>query len=178
MTSEPEQGLDFGPRGYLPRRAAQRARKIVLREQMGLGWPLAAVAAAVLVAVVGAVFLLTRATPPAPPFVPVAPIDAVDPAGATAFDVAGAPFDVLVVRIGGGLRTFAAPEEPVVYCTASRRLESPERVWNLRGRLVGGEGESLRVLTALLHEGVVYVDPSPAAAPPPVPAGETPGCVD
>ncbi|HUG87123.1 MAG TPA: hypothetical protein VMM13_21320, partial [Euzebya sp.] len=40
---------EFGPGGYLPARAAQRARKIVLREQMGLHWAVAAVVAGLLI---------------------------------------------------------------------------------------------------------------------------------
>lgn len=181
MTHDPEQRPDFGPGGYLPRRAAQRARKIVLREQMGMGWPIAAVTAAVVVALVGAVFLFTatRGAPPGPPFVPVAPLTAVgaDGAGTFALDGAGGGVDgVLVVR-AGGLRTYAAPGVDVTYCAASRRLEAPGRVWNLRGRLVGGDGQSLRPLPTRLHDGQVYVDPAAAGpAPEPSPAGETPAC--
>lgn len=183
MTHDPEQRPDFGPAGYLPRRAAQRARKIVLREQMGMGWPIAAVTAAVVVALVGAVFLFTatRSGPPGPPFVPVAALTAVDADSAGTFALdggAGAVDEVLVVR-AGGVRTYAAPDGEVTYCTASRRLEAPGRVWNLRGRLVGGEGASLRPLPTRLHEGQVYVDPASAGpAPEPSAAGETPACVD
>lgn len=177
MTSDPDERLDFGPRGYLPRRAAQRARKIVLREQMGLGWPVAAVAAAVVVALVGAIFLLTRSAPPGPPFVAVAPIDAVEPGAVATFSLEGTPHDVLVVRAGGGLQAFAGRTDAVVYCRESRRLEAPGRVWDLRGRLVGGDGESLRPLASRLHAGQLYVDPTSATAPaPPEPAGETPTC--
>lgn len=179
MTTGPDERPDFGPGGYLPRRAAQRARKIVLREQMGLGWPIAAVAAAVVVALVGAVFLLTRSAPPEPPFVPVARFEAIDPNGAATFPLDGAAGDVLVVRAGGGVRAYAAPDEEVAYCPSSRRLEAPGLVWNLRGRLVGGDGGSLRPVATRLHEGTLYVDPhSPGPAPEPTPAGESPVCVD
>lgn len=178
MTNDPDERLDFGPGGYLPRRAAQRARKIVLREQMGLGWPLAAIAAALLVGLVGAVFLLTRSEAPAPPFVPVGPVDVARPAGAVVVpDATGS--DLLVVRAGGALRVFEAPGVPVVYCPASRRLEAPGLVWNLRGRLVGGDGRSLRPLASLQHDGGLYVDPGSAGpVPEPDRAGETPACVD
>lgn len=179
MKSDPDERLDFGPRGYLPRRAAQRARKIVLREQMGLGWPIAAVAAAVVVALVGVVFLVTRSAPPGPPFVAVGPIAAAAPGGIATVPLDGAAHDVLVVRAGAGLQVYAAPDEPVVYCRRSRRLEAPGLVWNLRGRLVGGDGASLRPLASRLHDGLLYVDPGPAAtAPEPELAGETPACAD
>nr|MBA2530088.1 adenosylcobinamide-GDP ribazoletransferase [Euzebyales bacterium] len=63
---------DYGPRGYLPERAAKRARKIVLREQMGPAWPLAAVAAALLVGATGLWYLVTAGRPPGPPYTPLA----------------------------------------------------------------------------------------------------------
>lgn len=177
MTSGPDERPDFGPGGYLPRRAAQRARKIVLREQMGIGWPLAAVAAAVVVAAVGVTFLLTRSQPPGPPFAAVGPLDVADPAGVAVVQVDDPSTELLVVRAGGGVRVFEAPDATVVYCPDSRRLEAPGVVWNLRGRLVGGEGQSLRPLATRIHEGQLYVDPGSAGPPPPpAPAGETPAC--
>lgn len=177
MTNEPDERPDFGPGGYLPRRAAQRARKIILRERMGLGWPVAAVAAAVVLAVVGAVFLLTRTVAPGPPFLRVGELAEVDQGGVTLVEHAGAPQALLVVRVGGGVGVFEAPGEPVVYCPESRRLEAPGAVWNLRGRLVGGDGDSLRPLSSQVHDGILYVDPAPMTpAPPPVPQGETPVC--
>lgn len=175
MTSEEEQP-EFGPAGYLPRRAAQRARKIVLREQMGLGWVLAAVAAGIVLVGVGVALLLTRPSAPGPTFAAVAPLTAIDPAGSEVVRADGAA--VLVVRAGGGVRAFAAPDADVRYCAASRRLEATGRVWNLRGRLVGGDGASLRPLTTRVHEGVVYVDPTGGAAPPPTAGGdERPACL-
>jgi hypothetical protein len=65
----------------------------------------------------------------------------------------------------------------VRYCPASRRLEAPGRVWNLRGRLVGGNGTSLRPVPSRVHDGTVYVDPAvPTTAPAPADHGETPVC--
>lgn len=178
MTSQTDDRPDFGPRGYLPQRAAQRARKIVLREQMGLGWPLAAATAAVVVAAVGAVFLLTRDEPPAPPYTPAVPLEQVDPRGAAVVDVAGIG-DVLVVRAGGGVQVFGAPERDAVYCPASGRLEAPGAVWNLNGRRVGGDGPSLQPVPTDVHGGTVYVDPTRRPPPPsPLPAGEQPACVE
>ena len=177
MTNERDEP-DFGPGGYLPRRAAQRARKIVLREQMSLGWPLAAVAAGVLLVAVGVAFTLARSSPPGPPFTALGALDAVEPGTVALLDSAEAPTSVLVVRAGGGVRVFAAPQETVVYCEDSRRLEAPGVVWDLRGRLVGGNGSSLQPLAFQVHDGDLYVDPtSNPAAPPPAPRGETPSCV-
>lgn len=178
MTSGTDERPDFGPGGYLPRRAAQRARKIVLREQMGLGWPIAAVAAAVVLAIVALVFVLARSGPPGPPFLALAPLDEAEAGAATAVDLPGAPLELLVVRAGGAVRAYEAPADPVTYCRQSRRLEAPAAVWTLRGRLVGGAGESLRPVPTRIHDGVVYVDPTASMPPPsPAPAGETPVCV-
>ncbi|CAN5255555.1 hypothetical protein BH20ACT9_BH20ACT9_02200 [soil metagenome] len=166
-----------GPGGYLPDRAARRARKIVLRSRMGLGWPIAALLAAVLVAGTGAVFLTTRAAPPGAPLVPVAPVSAVDPRGASVLRSPGG-HRVVVVRAEGGVRAFAAPGAAVAWCAASGRLESPRSVWDAEGRLLGGPGRSLRPLPAQVFGGTLYVDltsrshPRPAARP----AGARPLC--
>jgi len=50
---------EFGPGGYLPKQAASRARKIILRAPMGAGWIIASVALGVLIFVAGAIFLST-----------------------------------------------------------------------------------------------------------------------
>lgn len=168
---------DFGPRGYLPPRAAKRARKIVLREQMGLGWPLAAVAAALLVAVVGALFLLRSGPPPAP-FVPAGPLDAVA-LGSAGVVTTGEGRAVLVTRGGGALRAFSAPLTEVRYCASSRQLESPSgAVWTLDGVLVGGDGASLQPLRSTVYDGIVYVVPRNDDPSPPLgePRGEQPAC--
>lgn len=168
---------EFGPRGYLPERAAKRARKIVLREQMSVGWPLAALAAALLVAVAGAAYLLAGDRPPGPPFVPVAPLSAVDPAGVEVFGHAALP-DVLVVRAGGPPRAFVAPDAPVRYCPDARVLVTQDgRAWERNGRLVAGRGESLQPLRIAAHDGVVYVDADARpAAPPPRPSSDSSAC--
>jgi hypothetical protein len=163
-------GPDFGPGGYLPERAAKRSRKIVLREQMGLGWVLAAAAAALLVLLAGAVFLLTRTGPPAGPYRAVTPLADIDAGGAVVVAVDPLPRGLLVVRAGGPVRTFVAPPGGAAYCPASGLLEAPSgrSVWNLAGRRVGGIGESLRRVPSVVYDGVVYADPStpqPAAAP-------------
>jgi hypothetical protein len=170
---------EFGPRGYLPDRAARRARKIVLREPMGLGWPVAAVIAGVLVAAVGLAYLLARTLAPAPPFVPVGELERIPRPGAVVAEVEGSADAVLVVRVTGSPRGFIAPPEEVAYCPASRRLEAPASgsVWRLDGQRVGGRADSLPPVELRLHDGTLYVNPVAAGEPiPPSAARETPAC--
>ena len=178
--SPDEASPEFGPRGYLPPRAARRARKIILREQMGLGWPLAAVAACVAVVVVGIAFLL-RAGPPGPPFQAAGPLGAVPPSSAAVVAPGGdgaAGDPALVVRAGGRLRAFAAPGTDVAFCEDSRRLESADgTVWTLDGVLVGGQGTSLRPVAASVYEGTLYLDTTTSRPELPAdPRGEVPAC--
>jgi nitrite reductase/ring-hydroxylating ferredoxin subunit len=174
--NDPEEGPEFGPRGYVPPQAAKRARKIVLREPMGLGWPIAAVTAGVLLGLLGLVYLLTQTGPPGPPFATAGPLSGVDPRGAAVLHADTTP--VLVVRAGGGVRAFLAPEQTVAYCAASKRLEGDDgSVWTVDGRLTGGPGASLTPIPVQVHDGVVYADPRhPVAPPPPAPAGAEPAC--
>ncbi len=176
---------EFGPRGYLPERAARRARKIVLREQMGVGWPLAALLAAVLVAGAGVVFLRTSNRPPGPPFASVATLEQLAAGSATVATTDAGP--VLVVRGGGRVRAFAAPDRAAssggasgaaTWCPATDRIEASDgRVWSPDGRLVGGRGASLQPLRSVVFDAVVYVDPTtPLPAPVPDPRGERPAC--
>lgn len=180
-----EPSPDFGPGGYLPERAAKRARKIVLREQMGMQWPVAAAVAALVVLIAGGIFLVAGTGPPGPPFQPVLQVEEVDPrgaeilmAGAARDDLTAVGRDIVVVRAGGGIRAFLAPEG-LVWCAASGRLEAPAQgtVWNTNGRLVGGPGTSLLALPSQAFDGVLYVDETTLG--PPVPgddAGQTPRC--
>ncbi|HSK96198.1 MAG TPA: hypothetical protein VK891_06230 [Euzebyales bacterium] len=152
---------DFGPSGYLPPRAAKRARKIMLREPMGLQWAIAAVVAGVLVLVAGTALLLLRTGPPGPPFVSAGPVAAVDPTGAAT--IAAGDTRVLVLRGAGGVSVFADPGAAVAWCAASGHLESADgAVWEPSGRLIGGAGDSLTRLPAQVHTGVLYVDPGAA----------------
>ena len=168
---------DYGPRGYLPPRAAKRARKIILREPMGLQWAIAAVVAGVLVLVAGGVLLLSRSGPPGPPFVPVGELTQIDPRGAGEL-----PLDdgrsVLVLRGAGAVTVFDAPASPATWCAPRSRLLSPSgAVWLPNGRLVGGTGGSLTRLPAQVHDGVLYVDTtSQGTRLEPDPRGESDVC--
>ncbi len=88
--------------------------------------------------------------------------------------------DLVVVRAGGGVRVFLAPidADALGWCAQSGRLESADgRVWNANGRLVGGDGASLRAVPAQAFDGVLYVDPAGAGpAAPGEPSAEQPVC--
>lgn len=172
MSERPE----YGPRGYLPERAARRGRKIILREPLGRGWIVASVLAAVALAAIGVAYWTLQAGPPRAPFVIAGPLDRYDPRGADTVAVDG--HEVLVVRGAGGIRTFAAPDAPAVWCRDSRRIEARDgTVWDLSGRRTGGSGPSLRPLRAEVHDGRLYVDPSTQlTVPAPAATDERPHC--
>lgn len=167
---------EFGPSGYLPQRAAHRARKIVLRAPMGLQWPIAACLAAVLVLGLGVTYLLTRTGPPGAPFVAAGQLAAIDPRGAEI--IAVGERELLVVRGGGGVTAFAAPDAEADWCAESGRIEAADgSVWTVDGRRVGGRGDSLAPRRVAVHDGVLYLDPaSGTPAPPPTPRGEDSAC--
>jgi hypothetical protein len=160
----------FGPRGYLPDRAARRARKIVLRAPLGLQWVVAALIAGLVVLIAGLLVLDRAGSPPGPPWeslgvVEDLPMSSWDPGTG-----------ILVVHVGGRVRAFEAPEG-TAYCAPSNRLEHPDgRVWALTGRAHAGS-TSLRPVATLTVSGVAYLDPT-AVGPPldPLGAPAVPAC--
>lgn len=154
--------LDFGPGGYLPERAAKRARKIVLRAPLGLQWVIASLVAGLVVVVAG-VLLLSRGGTPDEPFVAVAEVT--DVAGEVVRDeVTGA----VLVGLSGRIRAFATDED-LAYCAANRRLESADGgVWSLTGRSLS-DRPSLAEHPAVSAGGTLFVDPT-ATTQPPAPA--------
>jgi hypothetical protein len=160
----------FGPSGYLPERAAKRARKIVLRAPLGLQWVIASAVAGVVVVVAGVLFLQRGGDPPPPPWRAVGTVADVAPTSALA------DLDALVVAAGGRVRAFAEADD-VAYCAASNRLEASDgRVWLLTGRGLGGT-TSLDEHPTLVQDGVVYVDPTrTTAGPAPSADPATPAC--
>jgi len=160
----------FGPRGYLPDRAARRARKIVLRAPLGLQWVVAALVAGAILVVAGLLVLGRAGSPPGPPWQPLGPVDEL-PATASAPGT-----DVLVVHVGGRVRAFEAPQG-VVYCAPSNRLEHPDgRVWVLTGRGFAGT-DSLRPVATLTVSGIAYLDPAAVGEPlDPLDTPAVPGC--
>ena len=176
----PREDAEFGPRGYLPQRAAKRARKIVLREQMGTPWILAAMVAALIVAVAGALYLRTENRPPGPPFIAITSIDRIPPLG-TAVVEGLPPTSYLISRAPGPGHAFVAPRAIVEWCPQNRRFEGTDgSVWTVDGALVGTAGtlsSSLRPVPAKVFDGQVYVDTSQAFdAPPEQLRGEEPMC--
>lgn len=173
---DPDGSPEFGPGGYLPPQAAARARKIVLRERMGLQWAVAAALAGVLILALAIPALLARTGPPAAPFVEVARLADVDPRGDELFSIGGEA--VLVLRAGGVPRAFLEGGSGARYCAASGRLESPDgTVWSAEGRLIGGEGRSLALMAVQVYDGVLYVDTSaPTPALEPRPGAVVPAC--
>ncbi|MBW3579237.1 MAG: hypothetical protein KY462_16190 [Actinobacteria bacterium] len=144
---------DYGPSGYLPERAARRARKIVLRAPLGLQWVLAAAAVGLVLLVVVIVFAWRASQPPGEPFVSAGPVEEI---GTASHD---GDRGVLYVAAAGRVRAFAVGRTGVpVYCERSGRLESPAgRVWSATGRALDG-GASLDTYPVVVHRGVVYVD--------------------
>ena len=160
----------FGPSGYLPDRAARRARKIVLRAPLGLQWVVASLVAGAVVLIAGVLLLGRGADAPGAPWVAlgtVTDLPASEEDGATG---------LLVVHVAGRVRAFDAPDG-VAYCAASNRLEHPDgRVWALTGRGLAGT-PSLAPAPTLAVSGVAYVDPTALGAPPqPLPDPASPGC--
>lgn len=168
-------GPDFGPRGYLPDRAARRARKIVLRERMGVGWPLAAVFAAMLVLAGGVAYVVAAGRPPGPPFTLLAPVAAAPPDGAVLVE------GRLLLRAGGSLLVFVAPSADAVWCPASGAIESGllGAVWARSGRVLGGATDPLLRVPAQVFDGDVYAHTDPGAfvpGPSAAPGAAVPRC--
>jgi hypothetical protein len=153
---------EFGPRGYLPERAAQRARKIVLRAPLGIQWVVASLLTGAVIVVAAAVFLTRAGDAPGDPFVAVGPVEAVEDAR---YD---SDLEVLLVGAVGRIRAFAVDASDLpVFCVASRQIESPSgRVWHPTGRALDG-GDPLVEHPVVVFEGVVHVDPTSTLPPQP-----------
>jgi hypothetical protein len=160
----------FGPSGYLPERAAKRARKIVLRAPLGLQWVVASLVAGLVVVVAGVLFVQRGAEPPPAPWVQVGAVEDLHPAHVDP------DLEVLLVTGGGRVRAFVDAGD-VAYCPASNRLEAADgRVWSLTGRGFAGVA-SLEEHPTRLHDGQVYVDPTVSVPGPAATTDEVaPGC--
>ena len=158
-------GRDPGGRvAYLPPRAA-RARKLILRSQLGRGWILAAALFGVVILAAGVLFL-ARQGRPGPPWVRVAPVSAL-PAGAVT-ETAGPAGRVVVVDRRGELRAFlAAPGScPVRAAGSGFARPCAGQRWDAEGSPVselrdGQEAPpALRRVPAAVAGGDLYVNPS------------------
>ncbi|HEX2374924.1 MAG TPA: hypothetical protein VHO93_13170 [Actinomycetota bacterium] len=158
-------GRDPGGRvAYLPPRAA-RARKLILRSQLGRGWIVASALFGVVILVAGGLFL-ARAGRPGPPWVRVAPVSAL-PAGAVT-EVAGPAGQVVVVdRRDGGLRALLAPPGACPVQGAGSGFARPcaGHRWDAAGapssQLRDGQEAPppLRQVPAAVAGGDLYIDP-------------------
>jgi hypothetical protein len=171
MTSKPDPETGpaaapgFGPRGYLPDRAARRARKIVLRAPLGMEWIVASLVAGVVVLVAGLLVLNRAGSPPGPPWEALGAVENL-PASTWYADAGTGDTGTgtLVVNVGGRVRAFVAPEG-VIYCAPSNRLEHPDgRVWALTGRGHSGVA-SLPPVATLTVSGIAYLDRTSVAPP-------------
>jgi len=163
-------GPEFGPGGYLPDRAARRARKIVLRAPLGLQWVVASLVAGLVVLVAGILLLGRGAAAPGAPWVPLGPVHELP---ASSVDAGSG---LLIVAVGDRVRAFDAPGG-VTYCRSSNRLEHPDgRVWALTGRGYAMTA-SLTPVPTLTNGGDAYLDPTGRGAPlDPLPDTAQPAC--
>jgi nitrite reductase/ring-hydroxylating ferredoxin subunit len=149
---------------YLPPRAA-RARKLILRSQLGRGWIVASALFGLVILVAGVLFL-TRDGHPGPPWVRVAALSSL-PAG-TVTEVAGPAGQVVVVdRRGGELRAFLAPPGSCPVRVAGSGFARPcdGQRWDAEGgpasELRDGQEAPppLRRVAAAFAGGDLYVNP-------------------
>ena len=147
---------------YLPPKAA-KARKLILRTQLGRGWIVAAALFGVVILVAGALYL-AMAGRPGPPWVRVAPLETV-PAGEVG-EAPGPGGQVVVVdRRDDRLRAFIAPPGPCPVVAAGAGFARPctGQRWDAAGAAATGPGERrappLRRVPASFARGDLYVDP-------------------
>jgi hypothetical protein len=151
---------------YLPPRAA-RARKLILRSQLGRGWIIASVVFGLVILAAGGLYL-AKGGRPGPPWVRVAALEAL-PAGAVT-QVPGASRSarqalagqvVVVDRRGGELRAFLAVPGPCPVVAAGAGFARPctgER-WDADGTPAAGADAPLRRRPASFARGDLYVNP-------------------
>jgi len=158
-----------GPSGrtaYLPPRAA-KARKLILRSQLGRGWIIASALFGLVILAAGGLYL-ARAGRPGPPWVRVAALQAL-PAGAVT-EVPGASRSarealggqvVVVDRRGDGPRVFLAAPGPCKVAAAGAGFARPcnRQRWDADGRPAGQATPALRRRPAVFARGDLYVLP-------------------
>ena len=160
----PRPGRDPGGKlAYLPPRAA-KARKLILRSQLGRGWIIASALFGIVILAAGALFL-SREGRPGAPWVRVAPVSSL-PAD-TVTEVAGPSGQVVVVDRRGQLRTFLAPPAACQVRPAGSGFARPctGQRWDASGspasELRDGQEAPppLRQVPAAVAGGDLYVDP-------------------
>jgi hypothetical protein len=158
-TGEPPRPDPSGRTAYLPPRAA-KARKLILRSQLGRGWIVASAVFGVVILAAGGLYL-ARAGRPGPPWVRVAPLEAL-PAGAVT-EVPGPAGNVVVVdRRGDEPRVFLAAPGPckVVADGAGFARPCAGQRWDAEGAPAAGvAAPALRRRPAVFARGDLYVNP-------------------
>jgi len=143
---------------YLPPRAA-KARKLILRSQLGRGWIVASAVFGLVILAAGGLYL-ARAGRPGTPWVRVAPLRAL-PAGAVT-EVPGPAGKVVVVdRRDDELRVFLAAPGPCRVVAAGSGFARPctGQRWDAAGTPAGGVAPLLSRRPAVVARGDLYVDP-------------------
>jgi len=154
---------DTRPRvAWLPPRAA-RARKLVLRSQLGAPWLLGALAAAALILLAGIVFL-TRSDHPGAPWQRAGPAQAFQPGRVVEVGLAGRR--MVVDRRHGGLHAFLAPAGTCLVQAGgpgfARACDG--RRWDADGRPLTSGPPLERIPAQLVRDGL-YVDPAQRVRP-------------
>ncbi len=147
---------------YLPPRAG-KARKLILRTQLGLPWMLAAIAFGMVILAAGTLFLVKGGRPGAP-WQRVAPLGAMAD-GTVSQRPLRAGEVVVVDRRGGTLRAFLAPDGPcpVVGSTGGFARPCTRQAWDRSGGPAGGAvAPRLRSVPATVAKGELYVNPRAA----------------
>jgi hypothetical protein len=148
---------------YLPPRAG-KARKLILRTQLGLPWMLAAIAFGVVILVAGTLFLVKGGRPGAP-WQRVAPLGAMAD-GTVSQRPLRAGEVVVVDRRAGTLRAFLAPDGPCPVVGSADGFARPctRQTWDRSGAPAGGAATAprLRPVPATVAKGELYVNPRAA----------------
>ena len=147
---------------YLPPRAV-KARKLILRTQLGLPWMLAAILFGMVILAAGVLFLVKRGRPGAP-WQRVAPVTRFADAAVTETPLRAG--QVLVVdRREGGVRAFVTAPGACRVQAAPGGFARPcaAQAWNRDGGPAPGGGSSgeppLRAVPATVARGDLYVNP-------------------
>jgi nitrite reductase/ring-hydroxylating ferredoxin subunit len=146
---------------YLPPRAG-KARKLILRSQLGLPWMLAAILFGLVILVAGVLFLVKGGRPGAP-WQRVAPVTRFADGAVTQAPLRAGEV-VVVDRRGGTLRAFLAPSGscPVTGAPGGFARPCTGQAWDQAGAPVGSQGTSspppLRAMPATVAKGDLYVN--------------------
>jgi hypothetical protein len=151
---------------YLPPKAG-KARKLILRSQLGLPWMLAAVLFGLVILVAGTL-LLVKGGRPGAPWQRVAPVARFANGGVTQVPLRAGQV-VVVDRREGTLRAFAVPSGPCPVVGTQIGFARPcvRQAWDRSGEPVRGLGApgataALRPMPATVAKGDLYVDPRAA----------------